>query len=204
MNLTAPHLLLASASPRRSDILEQMGVNFSVLAVDIDESRHSDESPVDYVSRLAREKAQAGFRRQDGQLPSLGADTIVVFNGQIFGKPEDQEEAATMLMTLSGREHSVFTAVAIDNGVHTELSISETRVRFRTIAQSECLIYWQTGEPQGKAGAYAIQGRGGVFVEYLEGSYSGVVGLPLADTEQLLKKFSVPLWNARLENNSPV
>ena len=87
MNLTAPHLLLASASPRRSDILEQMGVNFSVLAVDIDESRHSDESPVDYVSRLAREKAQAGFRRQDGQLPSLGADTIVVFDGQIFGKP---------------------------------------------------------------------------------------------------------------------
>ena len=196
MNLTAPHLLLASASPRRSDILEQMGVNFSVLAVDIDESRHSDESPVDYVSRLAREKAQAGFRRQDGQLPSLGADTIVVFDGQIFGKPRDQQHAETMLMALSGKVHSVFTAVAIDNGTDTAMAVSETRVEFRTISQFECLIYWQSGEPEGKAGAYAIQGRGGVFVENLEGSYSGVVGLPLAETEQLLKRFSVPLWNS--------
>ncbi len=195
MDLTAPNLLLASASPRRSDLLKQMGVSFTVLAVDIDESRQGDESPVDYVSRLAMEKAQAGFARQDGQLPSLGADTIVVFDGQIFGKPRDQQHAETMLMALSGKVHSVFTAVAIDNGSGTALAVSETRVEFRTISQSECLIYWQSGEPQGKAGAYAIQGRGGVFVEKLEGSYSGVVGLPLAETEQLLNKFSVPLWN---------
>jgi septum formation protein len=195
VNLTAPNLLLASASPRRSDLLKQMGVSFTVLAVDIDESRQGDESPVDYVSRLAMEKAQAGFARQDGQLPSLGADTIVVFDGQIFGKPRDQQHAETMLMALSGKVHSVFTAVAIDNGSGTALAVSETRVEFRTISQSECLIYWQSGEPQGKAGAYAIQGRGGVFVEKLEGSYSGVVGLPLAETEQLLDKFSVPLWN---------
>jgi septum formation protein len=195
LDLTAPNLLLASASPRRSDLLNQMGVSFEVLAVDIDESRQGDESPVDYVSRLAMEKAQAGFARQDGQLPSLGADTIVVFDGQIFGKPRDQQHAETMLMALSGKVHSVFTAVAIDNGSGTALAVSETRVEFRTISQSECLIYWQSGEPQGKAGAYAIQGRGGVFVEKLEGSYSGVVGLPLAETEQLLNKFSVPLWN---------
>ena len=195
MDLTAPNLLLASASPRRSDLLNQMGVSFEVLAVDIDESRQGDESPVDYVSRLAMEKAQAGFARQDAQLPSLGADTIVVFDGQIFGKPRNQQHAETMLMALSGKVHSVFTAVAIDNGSGTALAISETRVEFRTISQSECLIYWQSGEPQGKAGAYAIQGRGGVFVEKLEGSYSGVVGLPLAETEQLLNKFSVPLWN---------
>jgi len=195
VDLTAPNLLLASASPRRSDLLKQMGVSFTVLAVDIDESRQGDESPVDYVSRLAMEKAQAGFARQDGQLPSLGADTIVVFDGQIFGKPRDQQHAETMLMALSGKVHSVFTAVAIDNGSGTALAVSETRVEFRTISQSECLIYWQSGEPQGKAGAYAIQGRGGVFVEKLEGSYSGVVGLPLAETEQLLDKFSVPLWN---------
>jgi septum formation protein len=195
LDLTAPNLLLASASPRRSDLLNQMGVSFEVLAVDIDESRQGDESPVDYVSRLAMEKAKAGFARQDGQLPSLGADTIVVFDGQIFGKPRDQQHAETMLMALSGKVHSVFTAVAIDNGSGTALAVSETRVEFRTISQSECLIYWQSGEPQGKAGAYAIQGRGGVFVEKLEGSYSGVVGLPLAETEQLLNKFSVPLWN---------
>jgi septum formation protein len=196
VDLTAPDLLLASASPRRSDLLKQMGVSFTVLAVDIDESRQGDESPVDYVSRLAVEKAQAGFTRHDGKLPSLGADTIVVFDGQIFGKPRDQQHAETMLMALSGKVHSVFTAVAIDNGSGAALALSETRVEFRTISQSECLIYWQSGEPQGKAGAYAIQGRGGVFVEKLEGSYSGVVGLPLAETEQLLQRFSVPLWNA--------
>ena len=149
------------------------------------------------MSRVWRwEKAQAGFQRQDGQLPSLGADTVVVFDGQIFGKPRDQAHAEEMLMTLSGKVHSVFTAVAIDNGLDTALAVSETLVEFRTISQSECLIYWQTGEPEGKAGAYAIQGRGGIFVEKLEGSYSGVVGLPLAETEQLLNKFSVPLWNS--------
>ena len=196
MDLTAPQLLLASASPRRSDLLKQMGVNFEVLAVDIDESRRVDELPVDYVSRLAMEKAQAGFRRQDGQLPSLGADTIVVFDGQIFGKPGDQKHAEEMLMTLSGKVHSVFTAVAVDNGLDTALAVSETLVEFRTISQSECRIYWQSGEPEGQAGAYAIQGRGGMFVEKLEGSYSAVVGLPLAETEQLLNKFSVPLWNS--------
>jgi len=194
--LTVPQLLLASASPRRSDLLKQMGVSFEVLAVDIDESRRGDESPLEYVSRLAMEKAQAGFQRQEGQMPSLGADTIVVFDGQIFGKPRDQVHAEKMLMTLSGKVHSVFTAVAIDNGSGTALAVSETLVEFRTISQSECLIYWQTGEPEGKAGAYAIQGRGGIFVEKLEGSYSGVVGLPLAETEQLLNKFSVPLWNS--------
>ncbi len=195
MQITTAQLLLASASPRRSDLLEQIGVSFSVLAVDIDESRREGESPVDYVSRLAVEKAQAGFSRQEGQLPSLGADTIVVFDDQIFGKPRDQKQAEEMLLALSGKVHSVYTAVALNNGTHSAMAIVETRVGFRTISQSECLTYWQTGEPQGKAGAYAIQGRGGVFVEKLEGSYSAVVGLPLAETEQLLNKFSVPLWN---------
>lgn len=196
MDLTAPQLLLASASPRRSDLLKQMGVSFKVLAVDIDERRRGEESPLEYVSRLAMEKARAGFKRQSTGLPSLGADTVVVFDGQIFGKPVDQAHAQEMLMTLSGKVHSVFTAVAVDNGLDTAMAVSETLVEFRTISQSECLIYWQTDEPKGKAGAYAIQGRGGVFVEKLEGSYSGVVGLPLAETEQLLNKFSVPLWNS--------
>lgn len=196
MDLTAPQLLLASASPRRSDLLKQMGVSFEVLSVDIDERRHDEELPLEYVSRLAMEKARAGFKRQRTGLPSMGADTVVVFDGQIFGKPVDQAHAQKMLMTLSGKVHSVFTAVAVDNGLDTAMAVSETLVEFRTISQSECLIYWQTGEPVGKAGAYAIQGRGGVFVENLKGSYTGVVGLPLAETEQLLNKFSVPLWNS--------
>ena len=196
LNSTDPDLLLASASPRRSDLLQQMGVNFTVLAVDIDESRHGDEPPLEFVSRLAVEKAGAGFSRQQGQLPSLGADTIVVCNGQIFGKPRDREDAEYMLLALSGNVHSVYTAVAVDNGQRCSLKVSETLVYFRTITPEECLIYWQTGEPRGKAGAYAIQGRAGIFVEKLEGSYSGVVGLPLAETEQLLAEFSVPCWNS--------
>jgi septum formation protein len=196
LHLTAPQLLLASGSPRRRELLKQIGVNFKVLAVDIDESRRADEPPIEYVSRMAMKKAHAGFRRQSGQLPSLGADTIVVFNERIFGKPVDQTDAKEMLMTLSGNSHSVFTAVALESESGTAMAVSETLVEFRTITLPECLIYWQTGEPEGKAGAYAIQGRGGVFVERLEGSYSGVVGLPLAETEQLLNKFSVPLWNS--------
>ena len=196
MSSTDPDLLLASASPRRRDLLEQMGVNFTVLAVDIDESRRGDEPPVEFVSRLAMEKASAGFSRQQGQLPSLGSDTIVVCNGQIFGKPGNRQEAEAMLLALSGNVHSVFTAVAVDNGKRSALKVSETLVYFRTITPEECLTYWQTGEPRDKAGAYAIQGRAGIFVEKLEGSYSGVVGLPLAETEQLLAEFSVPCWNS--------
>jgi septum formation protein len=196
LDLSAPQLILASGSPRRRELLKQIGVSFRVLAVDIDESHRSDESALEYVSRLAMEKARAGFERQDGQLPSLGADTVVVFDQQIFGKPVDQADAKEMLMALSGKSHSVFTAVALKSDLGTAMAVSETLVEFRTISPYECHIYWQTGEPRGKAGAYAIQGRGGVFVERLEGSYSGVVGLPLAETEQLLNKFSVPLWNS--------
>ena len=166
-----------------------------MLAVDIDESRHGDEPPVEFVSRLAAEKASAGFSRQQGQLPSLGADTIVVCNGQIFGKPQDSQEAEAMLLTLSGNVHSVYTAVAVDNGQRCALKVSETLVHFRTITPQECPDFGRPGTP-GKAGAYAIQGRAGIFVEKLEGSYSGVVGLPLAEAEQLLAEFSVPCWNS--------
>jgi len=187
-------IILASASPRRSELLEQIGVRFTILATDIDESRLNNESPDDYVSRLALEKSRAGFSRQDKALPSLGADTIVVCDRQIFGKPKNQAEAETMLMALSGKVHTVMSAVAVSQGPCSSSRLTKTLVRFRTISQSECQTYWQTGEPQGKAGGYAIQGRGAIFVDHIEGSYSGVVGLPLSETAEILGEFGIPLW----------
>ena len=191
----SPSLLMASSSPRRRDLLQQIGVRFSVLSVDIDESRCEGELPRDYVLRLAREKAEAGFARQQGALVNLGADTIVVCDGEIFGKPRDQAHAIAMLTALSGKAHRVLSAVALVDATRAAVDVSETAVFFRTISPEECLTYWQTGEPLGKAGGYAVQGYGAVFVQKIEGSYSGVVGLPLAETEQLLREFNVPLWN---------
>jgi len=187
-------LILASASPRRSELLRQIGVRFSVLAVDVDESRLPGEAPVDYVSRLALEKARAGFTRQPGQLPSLGADTIVVCGDEIFGKPLDQADAAAMLLALSGKAHTVLSAVAVSQGPCSSGRLAQTIVRFRTITESDCLNYWQTGEPQGKAGGYGIQGYGAVFVQHIEGSYSAVVGLPLSETAEMLSEFGIPIW----------
>lgn len=189
-------LILASASPRRSELLDQIGVRFTILVSDIDESRLHNESPEDYVSRLAMEKSRAGFSRQDSILPSLGADTIVVCDQQIFGKPKNQADAAAMLMALSGKAHTVMSAVTVSQGSRSFSRLTKTLVRFRTISQSECQTYWQTGEPQGKAGGYAIQGRGAVFVDHIEGSYSGVVGLPLSETAEILGEFGIPLWTS--------
>ena len=191
---SASDIILASASPRRSELLEQIGVRFTILATDIDESRLNNESPDDYVSRLALEKSRAGFSRQDKALPSLGADTIVVCERQIFGKPKDQADAAAMLMALSGKVHTVMSAVAVSQGPCSSSRLTKTLVRFRTISQSECQTYWQTGEPQGKAGGYAIQGRGAIFVDHIEGSYSAVVGMPLSETAEILGEFGIPLW----------
>lgn len=187
-------LILASASPRRSDLLQQIGVRFVVAAEDIDESRRPAEQAVEYVGRLALEKAQAGYRRSDTELPVLGADTIVLCQGEIFGKPANADEAIAMLQALSGATHQVLSGVAIVNAHKSELVVAKTSVTFRTISLQDCLTYWQTGEPAGKAGAYAIQGFGATFVAHLEGSYSGVVGLPLLETQQLLEIFNVPIW----------
>ncbi|MBT7259175.1 MAG: septum formation inhibitor Maf [Porticoccaceae bacterium] len=192
--LLDPHILLASASPRRSELLTQIGVRFAQLPVDIDESQNPGESPVDYVSRMAVEKAQSGWARQTGLLPALGADTTVVCGEQIFGKPVDQQDALNMLSRLSGATHQVLSAVSICRGDELAFRLSKTSVRFRSISSPECLSYWQTGEPIDKAGAYGIQGMGAVFVADIEGSYSGVVGLPLAQTAELLNLFKIPVW----------
>lgn len=187
-------LILASASPRRADLLQQIGVRFKVLPANIDERNHTRESAVDYVMRMAVEKAQAVAANQPLGVPTLGADTAVVLGSEIFGKPRDYDDARAMLQALSGNSHQVLTAVAVDNGETSSALISTTEVTFRHIREYEYLRYWQSGEPRDKAGAYAIQGYGAAFVESLKGSYSGVVGLPIAQTCKLLEAFKVPIW----------
>ena len=189
-----PDFILASASPRRRELLAQIGARFQVAAVDLDETPLPGEPPEDYVGRLARAKALAGSARFP-DLPVLAADTTVTVDGQPMGKPADEAEAVAMLMALSGRAHSVHTAVAMVQGARAALRHSHTRVRFRALRPAECRAYWRTGEPADKAGGYGIQGLGAVFVEAIEGSYSGVVGLPLAETWELLQLFAIPCWH---------
>lgn len=177
-------LHLASSSARRRDILTTLGVRFSYAGVDIDESRAPGEPVADMVLRLAQQKARAA---EAGDLPVLGADTIVTLEDRVFGKPESQDDALAMLHALSGRSHQVLTGVTCLSGGILTTAVSTTEVRFRDIDPDEALAYWQSGEPEGKAGSYAIQGLGAIFVESLSGSYSGVVGLPVYETAALLK-----------------
>jgi septum formation protein len=174
-------------------LLAQIGVPHVVTGAHIDESELSGEDPRAYVQRMARTKAQAVWEREPS-LPVLAADTTVVLDGVIFGKPRDRDDALRMLATLSGRTHEVLTAVALAtrDGIATRLS--ESRVTFRELTQAECSAYWDTGEPHDKAGAYAVQGFAAVFIASLAGSYSGVMGLPLFETAQLLAAAQVPLW----------
>ena len=190
--MSAPVLHLASASPRRRDILTAIGIKHTHAGVDIDESRHPGESPVAMVRRLAREKAEAAT----SDLPVLGADTVVVLGDTVFGKPTSADDALSMLGALSGKVHRVMTAVAINQDGATAVDMSDTEVRFRDIDPDEALAYWHSGEPAGKAGAYAIQGIGGVFVESIEGSYSGVVGLPVFETARLLATVGISVPGA--------
>jgi len=196
-----PHLYLASQSPRRRELLRQIGVDHEVLSVAVTEQPLAQESARDYVQRLAREKACAGVSRLSMDLlksaPVLGADTIVVCAGEILEKPRDQIHAATMLRALSGQTHQVMTAVAIADETRHEVLLSTTEVSFRPLSDAEIAAYWRTGEPQDKAGGYAIQGLGAVFVRELRGSYTGVVGLPLEATMDLLQSFGVPWWQPR-------
>ena len=192
-------LFLASGSPRRRELLTQIGVPFSVVSASIDETPLPDESPVAYVERLARDKARAGREQlltstPDGAFCVLGADTAVVLDEQILGKPVDEADALAMLMALSGREHEVLTAIAIIEAERCETRVVRSRVSFRSISQQEAALYWASGEPQDKAGGYAIQGLAAVFVAGLNGSYSGVVGLPVCEAAELLGQFGIPCW----------
>ncbi len=180
-------LVLASKSPRRRQLLQALGLQFTIRSADIDETPHPGEAVTDLVLRLAASKATA-VSSGDADLV-IGADTEVVLDGRAFGKPQDENDALRMLAALSGRSHQVLTGVAVCGHGRVETALSATEVRFRDIDPDEARRYWQTGEPRGKAGAYAIQGRGGLFVEAIAGSYSGVVGLPVFETTDLLRRF---------------
>jgi septum formation protein len=189
-------LYLASGSPRRRELLTQIGVPFTAIGADIDETPLDHETPSAYVERLARGKAEAGLRalHSDAEGCVLGADTAVVLDGRILGKPRDQADALTMLLSLSGRDHEVLTAIAMLDGQRCESRVVRSRVRFRPVTEQEAIAYWASGEPRDKAGGYGIQGLGAVFIADLEGSYSAVVGLPLCETFELLGHFGIPCW----------
>jgi septum formation protein len=190
MKELAPQLVLASASPRRRELLEQIGIRFVVQPANVDEQALPGECPEQTVRRLAAEKSAQVFLRVPAGIPVLGADTIVVLDGAILGKPTDRDHGFAMLSQLSGREHRVLSAVSVRAHRHW-LTISATRVWFRTLEIPEIAAYWETGEPRDKAGCYAIQGLGSLFVRRIEGSYSGVVGLPLFETAALLGKAGI-------------
>jgi len=185
--VTKPKLHLASTSPRRREILQSLGIDFDVVLVDTNEEPRQGEAPEELVLRLAIAKAEAAT---DAEYV-LGSDTVVVLGNRILGKPVDADDAVDMLLALSGRSHSVLTGVALVTPGGTRSVLSATEVRFREIGRDEAIRYWQSGEPADKAGAYGIQGIGGMFVEAINGSYSGVMGLPVFETVELLKSAGI-------------
>ncbi|AUL99046.1 septum formation inhibitor Maf [Zoogloeaceae bacteirum Par-f-2] len=202
MSAALPRIYLASRSPRRRELLRQIGVRFDVLAfrgsergedADVDEAPIDGETAERYVERLALTKAEAGMRRllwrRLPRQPVLAADTTLEMDGRIIGKPASPEDAVRILRSLSARSHRVLTAVAVTDGERTRRALSISQVRFRAIDEAELYRYVATGEPLDKAGAYGIQGRAAVFVEHICGSYTGIMGLPLYETAQLLQDF---------------
>jgi septum formation protein len=181
-------LLLASASPRRAELLTSAGFSFEVAPASVDETPLADELPADYVLRVAREKALVAAAAYDVKWPVLGADTAVVAGGQLLGKPLDDDDARRMLTLLSGQVHEVLTGVVLVSGTREFAEVAVTRVRFVPMSTAERDWYVATGEPAGKAGAYAIQGRASRFVDWIEGSWSNVVGLPVATVYRLLRQ----------------
>jgi len=184
-----PEIILASASPRRRELLKQLAVTFKVAPADIDESIVAGETPTNYVLRMSREKALAGLQQNGGETPSLGSDTIVVLNDKIMGKPESQTEAASMLMRLSGQTHHVYSAVALASKPDKVLNtLNITAVSFGKMPMAWIKQYCQSEEPMDKAGAYAVQGDAGQYISRIDGSYSGVMGLPLYETAEILRQ----------------
>lgn len=189
-------LYLASGSPRRRELLASLGLRFERILAPVDESPLAAEPATDYVRRLALAKAlagQAALAAGQPRRPVLGADTTVVLDGELLGKPRDRGEGLAMLARLSGREHRVLSGVALVAGERTALRVQESRVRFRVLGAAERTAYWATGEPADKAGAYGIQGLGASFVAELHGSHSGVMGLPLCETAELLREFGIDI-----------
>lgn len=206
MNTLEKKIYLASRSPRRRELLKQIGINFELLIMrsyplqraDVDETPKPGESPGDYVMRLASSKATAGWvrllERRLPRLPVLGADTTVAVGAEILGKPSTPDDAAGMLRKLSGHDHEVFSAVSVAFNDHVETKLSRSVVRFAELSDALIEDYVDTGEPMDKAGAYGIQGKAATFIEQIDGSYSGIMGLPLHETSLLLRQVGMPVF----------
>ncbi len=194
--MSTDFVYLASGSPRRRELLQQIGVSFRVVGAAVDEAVRPGEASAAYVARVAAAKADSGWEshREAADVAVLAADTAVVLAGKILGKPKDRHDAEGMLQQLSGRTHEVLTAVALRTPDGLQSAISRSEVTFRAISAREAQAYWETGEPHDKAGAYAIQGRAAVFIAALRGSFSGVMGLPLFETAELLSAAGVSHW----------
>lgn len=204
--MTVPQIYLASQSPRRRALIEQMGIRYQALDIAVDENPQPGETPAAFVARVACEKAQTGWRMVAGQsIPVIGADTCIVLDRQIIGKPENRAQGIQLLKRYSGRSHEVLTGIAIvgpETAKHRAAVVQHTRVNtsvvtFRVLSDYECEQYWQTGEPAGKAGGYAIQGRAAAFIAKLEGSYSAVMGLPLFEFAELISLFGIGIFGAQ-------
>lgn len=191
LSMTA-QIILASASPRRSQLLTQIGISHTIVQPNIDESPLLNEPPIAYVQRIAAEKSAVVAKQLNLSLPILSADTSVIYNDTILGKPDNLAHALDMLHSLSGKSHLVYSALSLRGREHRQ-AISISEVKFRSITDNEIITYWHTGEPCDKAGAYAIQGLGSVFVESITGSYTGVIGLPLFETAQLLAQEGIKI-----------
>lgn len=190
-------IYLASASPRRAELLRQIGVEFELLAADVDESRRAQEAPAEYVCRIARYKAQRAVEllgTRDPDYCVVAADTTIALDGDIIGKPADRDQCCSILRRLSARQHLVLSAVALATPAAVGLRLSQNRVSFKSLSAREIESYCAGSEPLDKAGAYAIQGKAAVFVEHLEGSYSAVMGLPLFETAELLREAGIELF----------
>ena len=186
-------IILASASPRRQELLDQIKVTYKVYPVDLDETPLPDEAPLAYVRRLAAAKSAACRAKLNTDIPVLAADTAVILGDAIMGKPKNQADAVAMLTQLSGKTHQVYSAISLRGREHGQ-AVSITEVTFRRLTEQQILDYWHSGEPQDKAGSYAIQGKGAMFVAAIKGSFSGVVGLPLFETAQLLANQGIELF----------
>jgi len=198
--MSSSTLILASASPRREKLLRQLGVKFVTEPQGIVEEKRIDETPEKFVKRMAEEKASSAlYKRKENDIVVLASDTIVVCDEQILGKPKDKSDGINMLQTLSNKTHRVLSAITVANTRRYKSTISDTCVLFRKISEIEAEYYWGSGEPEGKAGGYAIQGYGAVFVQSINGSYSGVMGLPLFQTAQLLSEFGIYSWHPASE-----
>lgn len=194
--MTVPDLYLASRSPRRCELLQQLGLHYQVLLPDVAEQPHANESAQEYVMRLAVEKARAGWQLLDrtSSRPVLGADTVVVLDNVILEKPRDRQDGLQMLTSLSGRRHQVMTGMALVQGEQCQSRLSISEVSFRPTTLVEREAYWATGEPEDKAGAYGVQGMAAAFIERIEGSYSGVMGLSLFELTEMLAHYQIKVF----------